>query len=447
MAGLDINNPIRFTTALNGFNVIPGDTIVLRGGTYPNTYISKFVGTAENRITIKPYNNERVIIDGGFSEIVAAQYVDYVDLEFTWSGWADRIGPYTTVPTSISDNSASFSGSKSRLINCTIHDAFLFDAWDNVELVYGCISYSNGLASTVRQSWGHALYAQNTSVVDRKSIKHNVFGRCANYGLHAFATSYQLSGIDIVENVIHGGNSQLVGSMQADNDVVFNGNHAWDVIMQLGYGSYDHTLLECKNNILYCSNNRPLQLLRWISGDISGNTLVCDSPAIVIYLKPTEPDLAVIDSNTYYNLAGTAACFATNGVAPYALTIETWRAMYGHDANSTISLTSDYPDDSVSVYPNEYASVSKRKGLVVIHNWSGADTVSVDLSEVAIGAGSTYKLINSQDPLVDVATGVMPADKILSIDMREVSHTVASVDGWSDTEKTFPMFGCFILEI
>jgi hypothetical protein len=67
----------------------------------------------------------------------------------------------------------------------------------------------------------------------------------------------------------------------------------------------------------------------------------------------------------------------------------------------------------------------------------------VDVSAV-LDDGDDYTLTNAQDP-DDVATGTLSGTDI-SIDMRAVSHTVASPVNWDAPGSTFPIFGCFILE-
>jgi hypothetical protein len=416
-----------------------GDTVYLRAGTYTLDLVCSLVGDADHRITIKPYNNETVIISGDFNS--TGSCIDFVDIIFT-TGNTDRTiasdPDYYTYP------NLDFVGAGNRLINCTLHDAAALGVWDPASLFYGCITYNQGIVTPVRGR-GHSLYVQNhASNPNRKTIKHSIFGRSAYYGLHGFATTEYLSKFDVIECVLLPGSNHLIGSQGADDDIVFSGNHTCGSL-QLGYGSHDHTGITMSNNVLYNPAREPLLLKAWTSGNISNNIFVADGEGeqnILYYAAPVGARTITIDNNTYYNRTGRAVCFHEDVVG--GKTLAQWQSVYGYDPNSTITLDGSAPADSAHVYPNEYAAISKRKGLVVIWNWSGANTVNVDLSDIAIDAGQEFSILNTQNPLVDVATETMPENKIVTFAMT--GHSIAGVTGWADPPSTFPAFGAFVLE-
>jgi hypothetical protein len=100
----------------------------------------------------------------------------------------------------------------------------------------------------------------------------------------------------------------------------------------------------------------------------------------------------------------------------------------------------DVVGNVVFIYPYDWTT---GRGTVVIYNEAEAESVSVDVSAV-LDDGDDYTLTNAQDP-DDVATGTLSGTDI-SIDMRAVSHSVASPVNWDAPATTFPTFGCFILE-
>ncbi len=74
-----INNPWDLRTALNQpASVQPGDTIWVRGGTYPSIF-SHLNGTPQSPIIVRNYKDERVTIDGRGDQNAFA-----VDGSYTW---------------------------------------------------------------------------------------------------------------------------------------------------------------------------------------------------------------------------------------------------------------------------------------------------------------------------------------------------------------------------
>jgi hypothetical protein len=66
------DNPWDIQTALSHPSVVnPGDTIWLRGGTYPGIFLSKLTGTAESPIIVRNYNSESVTLDANVRTTLA----------------------------------------------------------------------------------------------------------------------------------------------------------------------------------------------------------------------------------------------------------------------------------------------------------------------------------------------------------------------------------------
>jgi hypothetical protein len=438
MAGLTIDDPITLHRAWTGEHVIPGDTLVLRAGTYSANHLSRILGSIGNPVIVKPYNNERVILSGPFHDY-NAKYITYIDLEFTSD--RDPLEQYN------STKGHDFSGEGVKVINCIMHDSHGGAAWDLVDLVYGCISYNQGTFYN-GAAHGHSLYSQNQDASHKKTIKHSIFGRSANYGLHGYATNFHLVNYDAIENVLLPGGTHLIGSLGEDEGITIQGNHVFGSFL-VGYGHYDHTDLTCEDNIFFKPNGYPFTMGRWLSGSVTGNTFISGTPGVpntdlFIYgASVGTPSGLIINENSYYSRSGKTQVFVTNGVPPYWLDLATWQSLYGFDADSTIVSDGSGPNNITYLYPNEYADVSRRKGLVVIWNWSESASVSVDLSSLGIAAGTACRLLQAQDPLGDQRAFTMPANGIISVTM---SGTIASVTGWADPATTFPAFGAFVVE-
>ena len=439
MSGLSLENPTNLFTAFTGKNIIPGDEIVLRSGTYSYSYVNQIVGSFDNPVIIKPYNHERVIINGGFTE--SSEYITYIDIEFSS---VRNPNPDDFPDTSFHD----FRALGGKYINCIFHDSNGAGCWDNVDLVYGCISYNHGYIISGSMNYGHSLYTQNQDTNHNKTIKHSIFGRSANFGLHGYATQFNLENLHIVGCVLLPGSSHLLGSQKSDDNIQLIDIHSYGSL-SVGYGSHDHTNILITGSILYHAGH-PLQLTKWESGNIIGNILVSSITGSLIesdvmhYQPPTGSNGLNINNNVYYSRTGKSSCFATDGVPPYWMDINTWNSLYGFDGNSVIFISGSSPNDSIYVYPNEYASISKRKGMIIIHNWTKKNSVDVDISSLPVSVGNTYSLRQAQNPIEDIRVGVVPDNNIITINM---SGTIASVSGWNDPVSTFPEFGAFMLEI
>lgn len=189
-----IGNPWDLTYALAWAPVKPGDTIYVREGTYhpsPSypyfmTYIN---GNASNLITVMPYNNEKVIIDGQIEAY--GEYVMFRDFEVAH----DYIH---------STNNSRVMGQPGFELNCgfnvwvrgvkivnnIIHDCprsgMLVNCAPGSE-VYGNIIYNNGYDDSDR-GHGHGIYIQNAN--DTIFILNNIaFNNLGRFGIHAYGES------------------------------------------------------------------------------------------------------------------------------------------------------------------------------------------------------------------------------------------------------------------
>jgi len=100
--------------------------------------------------------------------------------------------------------------------------------------------------------------------------------------------------------------------------------------------------------------------------------------------------------------------------------------------------------DACFVRPNDYDT---ERANVTIYNWSGADTVVVDLSAVTgLSSGDIVRVHNCQDYFSDVQILTLDADKKISVDMKASTRTIAAPTLWTAPVSCFPVFGCFIVK-
>ena len=119
---------------------------------------------------------------------------------------------------------------------------------------------------------------------------------------------------------------------------------------------------------------------------------------------------------------------------------EQWRNETGFDQNSSITTSSPSGVD-VIVRPNEYET---QRAHIIIYNWEGANSVSVDVSRVGLQIGQKYVLHNTQNCINEKIEGTYDG-KPINIPMT--GWTVAIPTGWNEPlePSTFPQFGVFLL--
>jgi hypothetical protein len=130
MAGLVIGNPVKFSTAITSANVLAGDALYLRGGTYSGDWTSSIAGTFANPVTIQPYENEPVTIVGSLAiggahthwqgitvqnPVVASHNsAVYITQAGTWLTNFDISG--------VALGASWFGSGVGKLVNCAFHD-------------------------------------------------------------------------------------------------------------------------------------------------------------------------------------------------------------------------------------------------------------------------------------------------------------------------------------
>ena len=372
----DIDNPVTLTQALDGsLPIQAGEIIYLRGGTYRGDYVSLINGTKELPIVIKPYPGELPIIDGGFQN--SGNYVTIQDIEFTYTGWANRSASVESERRSV-----NLSGVGNILSNCMIHDVYLVGSWQtNMDGgLRECIVYNVGAITTEAgyegQGHGHCIYTQNE--FEFQTHKNNILCMAYNYGMHAYTEGGLLNNFKLQQNICfrNGGRQFATG----------------------GLGGQRLRYSEISDNCAYEGGSF-----------LQGSNITLTNNYFPQGYTITEISEFLTESGNFY------------GPKP-ASGVE------------------------IKIFPLELLHIGAH---IAIFNWDLADAVDVDLSTVTgLNVGDNYQLRNGVDPFGDIVTGVVPADKVISVDMKAVSHSIAQRigDAASTPATTFPEFGAFRLE-
>ena len=374
--------------------VRPGDTIYVRGGTYRGIYTSTLAGTSTAPIVVRAYAKERATIDatGGTGTIlkVNGPYAVF---------WGLEVMDSRRTSTTQRGGGVELYGRGTKLVNSVVHDAtgngvgFWSSAIDGE--VYGSIVYNNGY-QTNRGS-GHGIYSQNRDGVKR--IVDNVVFNSYGFGLHIYGSSnasfigYHIEGnVFLNAGAISSGGAEtnvLIGGGSPANNITFTRNVVYrsptlsNIAVRLGYQASPvwNENVTFTNNVLF-DRGQSLVMTNWRRATVSSNTL-----AGYLLSTTSAPDLSVTrgygwSGNT--QVASSTAQAWSHGGTRY--TWSNWKTKSG--LGSTDRLVSSMSTPNVIVRPNRYEA--GRANIVVV-NWSGAGSVSADVSGV-LRVGDAYEV-------------------------------------------------------
>lgn len=378
-----IDNPYDLITCLTQTYVKAGDTIWLRGGTYPITNLAvSLAGVSGKPLLVKAYAGESPVIDGGIT--LSGGYIRFQGIRFTNSGWTNRESAQVgDTPGDLETfNNVIATGSGLEFINCRFDNGRQGIGWyGQGGMMYGCLVQHNGWKSPGTQQ-GHGIYVQNNT--PRKTIKNTIVVDNFGWGIHGWSND---------QNKVH--------RITLDGIIAYN------------------------------------------NGSPSGLTVPNFS---LVNMAQVEQELTVINSRTYQptgentqNAVGASA--ATDVTFDNNYTPE--HTELGGVA-TFLSKTGNYDGpaigNEVSVVPNEYDT---ERAHVAIYNQAEANTVDVDVSAV-FDNGDVIDVHNAQDYDDDVQQ-LMVAAGVVTVNMQAANRTVASPYGWTAPPKSFPQFGAFIL--
>ena len=384
------DRPWSLTYALAGAGgrIAAGDTVWLRNGTYPGSFRTSIAGAPGRPIVFRQYPGERATIDGGLR-------AEGADLVF----WGFEIMQSNPLGNGALPGLLIYTA-RGKFINLVIHDAAqqgitFWDGADNAE-VYGSIVYNNGL----NENKDHGIYIHNNN--GTKTVEDNVFYNNLAYGIHAYAGPGDVTqrNIHVIGNVsfnngsisalwtervnlLIGGEVRYEGMQAIDNMLYYAGTVGRN--LWIGYTAANGDV-EVRGNWVW-GGSSALEVTEWESAVVQNNTVGGISQ--MVDLRDATPQGQVWSGNRYYR-SPTAAAWRFAGLAT---PLSAWQVATGLGLTDlVVSATPSAP--TVFVRPNRY---EPGRAHVVVYNWTGQSSVSVDLSGV-LAVGRRYEVRNVQDP-------------------------------------------------
>jgi hypothetical protein len=414
-----ISSPWDLQSALNTGALAPGDTLWLRGGTYHGTYTSYLEGTASSPIVVRQVPGERAVIDGGNSGghgifTIIGNYTWFWGFEIMSSDPHRASAFANSAPTDIPRGEGvvfaqvAGHGIGTKLINLVIHDtrqgvSFWKEA-ENSE-IYGCLIYNNGWDGPAGdRGHGHGIYTQNEN--GTKVIRDNIIFRQFGSGINQYG-----SGSSFLENYKYDGNIVFDNGEPSvfglDRDVLVGGeigSVATNVTFtnSFGYGSdwqfgYTGTI----------SNT-----------SISGNYAYADGTVMRI------------NAGSGFKMSGNTWAGSLEGGSTSA-----------YPSNAYIPYGSKPTGLHVTVRPNAYES---GRGNVVIYNWNGQGTVSINPSAI-LHSGDSYEILDAQNYTGNpIARGTYTGSPI-SINLSQLSAVAQAIGDRVTVRHTSPQYEAFVI--
>ena len=437
--------------------VVAGDTVWLRGGTYVGGFDCRLEGTEQAPVVIRPEPGQRVTIDcrsrderdSGLFTILGPHNI-VRDIEFTCSELkrtTELKGPW---PDDIRRGGVFCRGDHAKLINLDIHDlasGLGFWATGIGGEVYGCLFHHNGWKAPDR-AHGHGIYAQNEK--GTKSLVDNVLFCQFSHGIHCYGSKKaKLENLHVEGNAcfLNGcfdpkagpAPGLFVGGEMAVANVNINRNYLYGNGLNVGYpwGQMNRDVTITDNEIaggLFLRDFRQIVFKR--------NSLI--APGMLLQFQLSEPvSLAASqwDDNRYVRTTNEYQAFGKlDGTKSRGLSFAEWRADTGFDA------ASDYREGAptgtkVIVRPNRY---EPGRAHVIVYNWDQAATVPVELGNL-LQPGQKYRVQSVRNLYgPPVLTGTYDG-KPLALPMRP-TPVVPAVGMPADSEpQVEPTFGVFVV--
>jgi hypothetical protein len=383
-----IGNPWDLQTACAPAAAIkPGDTVWLRGGTYgsggSSSISCQIAGTSSQPVYVRQYPGERATINGGLG--IFGNYTWYWGFEISNNKWirsTNECGPFPSIK--VSDGVFFKQGVVGvKLINMVIHDVANGIA-DQQEASgtedYGNILYNNGWASSCDRGHGHALYMQNAGSTV-KLVQENIGFNSFDIGMQAYG-GVPISHIHFIGNVMF--NNGVPGGHRVDNflasggsvpkeDLLFQDNVAYNPLDAMPAETGYNQFIDGSNLDLTMINNywigatptgyMTMQMQGWQTTTFTGNTVV--GPIIISNVGFTN-----WSGNTYYNSTPPSA--------------DKGSTVIGHNPTGI----------KIIVRPNKY---ERGRAHIIVLNWDKAPSVTVDLSNSGLTAGTAFEIRDAQN--------------------------------------------------
>jgi hypothetical protein len=443
-----LDNPWDLQTALNHPEAVkPGDTIYVHAGKYIGYFDSNLNGTLDNNITVRPYQNDQVVLEGtgasspGNVLDVDGSYTTIRDLIIT-NEYQNRVGEEADI-ISVGGIYVN-SGQGHKIINCIIYDvsgigAGLWKNANNLEF-YGNIVFNVGTMASDR-GHGHALYTQNNGANGPKLIKNNILFSTFAMGLNLYGSSNtMLTNFNIMQNIIFNAGILRGDQRLQKNICCYGGDTVLDDITFDRNITYFRPDMETGQNVMIgqfhvnekvvITNNYifggwgGFEVRLWNDATVTNNLVASNGTDYLTEMELPDGVLASSynwDHNRYYWRHHYRPFRTLQDYTRY--NIQEWQSTFGIDANSSYSAT--YPENTILVMPNAYEA---GRAHIVVLNFDELVSVSVDLSEV-LKVGDSYFIYDVENVFGEpVATGTYEGSKVtVPMNLSSVSQPIGNV--------------------
>lgn len=474
------NNPIIVSS-------FPGETAVLNGNPQLST----------------PSSSVAVLdVKGG--------YVHFKNFEVTHLGIFSRIN--TSSNFRKCDGINHTQGFNCKFINLVIYNnpgtginSWKFTAGTEI---YGCLIYNNGWIEPIdgRNYHGPGIYVQNASTNpstiisdNTRLIKNNIIFNNYYKGCEVWSAETNTTGIvpreyvkniDLIGNIVFNatapswsyygattntrkdnifvGTADLTGFNRAKNINIFD-NYLYhntdytaigtlDDASTLRIGSIANAPVEnivVKNNFISGRNN--------VLNFTASTTLTFENNTVwgryINYqtnnINSNDVSNWIFKKNSYFtsfnNNNSNQGVFRLNSASGNDMMFSTWQTTYTIDdfTGSDISTWTAAPSFNPIVNKTIQNIYDPNKYYIVLINKPGNDMV-VDFSSYNIPANTNYKVIDTENYHTVLATGQLPADNLITINMQAASslfeYPTENTSFNTNSTKTPNNFGCFIVE-
>lgn len=441
--------PWDLQTALNKKEVVKASDIIwLHGGVYKGRFSSSIsTNSPSERITIMPFQEETVILDGNVKSgreavlDVNGDGLVFKDFTVTFQGNFPR---KTSAPGFKSITGISHRQGRNCVFqSITIHNVpgSGFGSWKRTgnTKILNCIIYNNGYMG--KRGHGVGIYVQNESN-EQRLIEGNIIFSNYYKGIQVWSAS-------------NGGGKQFVKNIILKDNVVFNaaqptGRFRDNLIVATGDGSGKHIAknITVTDNVFYHNTdikngeilggtisvtlgfhrNAPIEDVRFLNNvvvggkdglrlwhvkglEFSGNTIYSEFVRLnAAFLK--EDNRFKFSNNSYYTRRANAFRFLK--VGDYDL--KTWQTELQLDANSTWEPSKAFKTKPVLKLlqikdrPNEF--------LVNLLNPESGE-VAVDFSNYRQLKGQQFAIYDIENPEKVLKSGQLSEDLQLTINMTE----------------------------
>ncbi len=292
--------PWDIASALDGTHQVqPNDTVWIHGGYYKFPaqvggygYLVKLAGREGAPIQVRPWQKERVTIDGGLNLQPPSTHLWIWDLEIRVSEPRPGV-PVPPDPTYKNVNRPwgglnVYTGANCKFINLIIHDNSQGVSWwsgSRDSEMHGCILYDNGWAGTDR-GHGHAIYTQNKDGV--KTISDCIFTGGYGYTLHAYGSIRADVNNYLVEGTIaYNAHTFLIGGGKPSHGIQVISNCFYQVPVQLGYSAQTNEDCELRGNLFLESTLSINRFSRVVQKD---NAKTPELSGLRVILRPNKFD-------------------------------------------------------------------------------------------------------------------------------------------------------------